>query len=393
MTPIRAPPARAFGWSPRVSSTPETVGRYAIERFLASGGMGDIYLARDPVLGRRVAIKLLREGFDTDEIRERFEREAHAAGRLSHPNLVAVYESGEHKGLPFIAMEYVPGESLAALIRRREPIALSRKLAIVEGVCAGLAHAHRANLVHRDIKPANLIVDPDGGVKVLDFGIVRLAGSGLTRQGVLVGTVNYVSPEQIADAPGGVDHRSDVFAVGAVFYELLAYQRAFPGPMSEVLQRIAHDGPEPLARCCPDLDPAIERAVYRCLDRDPARRYQDLDELAGELAGIRRRLEAGAGSNASPAPASHGADQPEAALDDLRLSPPPAGPPDSVPAGPFPQPRSLWTVGVRTGLLVALLLLLVLLLVLVIARRARPASGVRGREPAGTIGGVDRGRT
>ena len=274
-----------------MSSTPEVIGKYRIERFLASGGMGDIYLGRDPMLDRPVAIKLLREGFDSDELRERFEREARSAGRLSHTNIVTIYEFGLFQERPFIAMEYVPGESLAAIIRRREPLPITRKLELIEGLCAGLAHAHRANIVHRDIKPANLIVDADGGLKVLDFGIVKLAGSGLTHHGVLVGTVNYMSPEQIAGAPDGVDHRSDVFAVGAVFYELLAYQRAFPGQMAEVLYKIVHASPDPLSHVCPGIDPAIEQCVNKCLDRDTDRRYQDLNVLRRELTRIRQRID------------------------------------------------------------------------------------------------------
>ena len=272
-----------------MSSTPEVIGKYRIERFLASGGMGDIYLGRDPMLDRPVAIKLLREGFDSDELRERFEREARSAGRLSHTNIVTIYEFGLFQERPFIAMEYVPGESLAAIIRRRKPLPITRKLELIEGLCAGLAHAHRANIVHRDIKPANLIVDADGDVKVLDFGIVKLAGSGLTHHGVLVGTVNYMSPEQIAGAR--VDHRSDVFAVGSVFYELLAYERAFPGQMAEVLYKIVHASPDPLSQVCPGIDPAIEQAVNKCLDRDADRRYQDLNVLRRELTRIRQRID------------------------------------------------------------------------------------------------------
>ncbi|HEY8549940.1 MAG TPA: protein kinase [Vicinamibacterales bacterium] len=271
-------------------SIPQVIGKYAIERWIESGGMGDIFLARDPTLDRPVAIKFLREGFDNEEMRERFEREARAAGRLSHPNIVTIYEFGEFDGRPFIAMEFVPGESLSKLIRRREPIPVVRRLEMMEGLCAGLAHAHKAGIVHRDIKPANLMVDAEGSLKVLDFGIVRMAGSGLTHHGVLVGTVNYMSPEQIAGS-ATIDHRSDVFAVGAVLYEIFAYRRAFPGEMAEVLYKIVHGEPEPLGAVCPGIDPVIDRAVARCLDKNPDRRYQDLTVLRRELARVRHRLE------------------------------------------------------------------------------------------------------
>jgi serine/threonine protein kinase len=272
-------------------SLPEVIGKYTIERFIESGGMGDVYLARDPTLDRLVAIKFLREGFDNQEMRERFEREARAAGRISHPNIVTIYEFGEFDRRPFIAMEFVRGEPLSKLIRRREPIPVVRKLEMMEGLCAGLAYAHKAGIVHRDIKPANLMVDGEGGpLKILDFGIVRMAGSGLTSHGVLVGTVNYMSPEQIAGS-SAIDYRSDVFAVGSVLHELFTYQRAFPGEMADVLYKIVHAQPESAAKLAPGLDPGIVRAIDQCLDKSPDRRYQDLGILRRDLARIRQRLE------------------------------------------------------------------------------------------------------
>ena len=201
--------------------------------------MGDVYLARDPALDRAVAIKFLREGFDNQEMRERFEREARrrppVAPQHRHADEFGIFDSR-----PFIAMEFVRGEPLSKLIRRRESIPLVRKLEMMEGLCSGLAHAHKTGMVHRDIKPANLMVDNDGGpLKILDFGIVRMAGSGLTSHGVLVGTINYMSPEQITGR-GTIDLRSDVFAVGAVLHEVFTYQRAFPGEMTDVLYKIVH---------------------------------------------------------------------------------------------------------------------------------------------------------
>jgi serine/threonine protein kinase len=269
---------------------PEVIGKYRIERFIESGGMGDVYLARDPALDRPVAIKFLREGFDNEEMRERFEREARAAGRISHPNIVTIYEFGECDRRPFIAMEFVRGEPLSKRIRRHESMPTVRKLELMEGLCAGLAHAHKAGIVHRDIKPANLMVDTDAPLKILDFGIVRMAGSGLTSHGVLVGTVNYMSPEQISGL-GTIDHRSDVFAVGAVMHEIFTYQRAFPGEMTDVLYKIVHVKAESAGALMPGLDPAIVRAIDLCLDKSPDRRYQDLSLLRRDLARIRHRLE------------------------------------------------------------------------------------------------------
>ena len=209
---------------------PSRIGRYAIVRSLGEGGMGAVYLARDPAIDRPVAIKLLREGFAGGQARERFLREAQAIGRLHHPNIVTVFDFGEHDGEPFIAMEYVEGRTLAQLAARHE-VTRSRALKLVDELCAGLHYAHRAGIVHRDIKPANIMVDADGTVRILDFGLARGIAVGAsfsgTESGVVVGTLNYMSPEQLA--AGNIDHRSDIFAVGAVFYELLSGRQAFPG--------------------------------------------------------------------------------------------------------------------------------------------------------------------
>ena len=270
---------------------PKQVGRYEIEGFLSQGGMGRLYLARDPVIGRRLAIKLIRDGIDDADLRARFMQEARAGGGLKHPNVVTVFDAGDHEGHPFIAMEYVSGETVADLIDRAEPISVARKLQLVEQLCRGLASAHREGLVHRDIKPSNLMVDDDGTLKILDFGIARVAESGLTSSGVAIGTVNYMSPEQAAGST--VDHRSDVFSVGSVFYELLAYQPAFPGSIQDgVLYRIVHGEPASLRDACPGLPTAVTDTVGRALRLNPAERYQDLDAMAVELVAIRENLDA-----------------------------------------------------------------------------------------------------
>ena len=330
-------------------SLPEAIGKYTIDRFIESGGMGDVYLARDPALDRPVAIKFLREGFDNQEMRERFEREARAAGRLSHPNIVTIYEFGVFDGRPFIAMEFVRGEPLSKLIRRREPIPLVRKLEMMEGLCSGLAHAHKTGMVHRDIKPANLMVDNDGGpLKILDFGIVRMAGSGLTSHGVLVGTINYMSPEQIT-GKGTIDLRSDVFAVGAVLHEIFTYQRAFPGEMTDVLYKIVHAQPESAATLSPGLDPSIVRAIDQCLEKTPERRYQDLGVLRRELARIRQRLEvedSDAFTNTAVTlrqpkdPSSHASRPSGQHRTPVSGTPPPPTPPSPPPSAPSAPPSA-----------------------------------------------------
>ena len=279
---------------------PTQVGRYTVERFLGQGGMGRLCLAVDPVLGRRLAIKLIRDETADSVARARFMQEARAAGGLKHPNVVTVFDAGDHQGHPFIAMEYVSGETLADLIRRALPVPVATKLHLIEQLCRGLACAHRHGLVHRDIKPANLLVDDEGTLKILDFGIARVAESRLTSTGVAIGTVNYMSPEQIAGDT--VDYRSDVFSVGVVFHELLTYQPAFPGTLRDgVMYRIVHGEPAALEHACPDLDSSIAQTVERAMRVKRSERYQDLEAMADELVGIRQRLGLDAAADATPA--------------------------------------------------------------------------------------------
>ncbi|MBA2301607.1 MAG: serine/threonine protein kinase, partial [Acidobacteria bacterium] len=273
-----------------MTESPAIIGRYHVARLIAHGGMGTLYLARDPSMDRLIAIKLLREGFEDDEMRERFAREARATGRLRHPNIVTVFDVGEHENRPFIAMEYVPGETLEQLIRRRARVTIAEKLAILEDLCAALHHAHGAGIVHRDIKPANVMLeDVSNTLKVLDFGIAHAGESGLTNAGEMVGTLNYMSPEQIAG--DNVDHRTDVYAVGVLAYELLAYRKAFPGTIQDgALFRILHSVPEPLDTIVADLDPGIAPIVESAMAREPALRYQDMERLRQDLAEVRSHL-------------------------------------------------------------------------------------------------------
>ena len=265
---------------------PPSLGRYEVVDLIGQGGMGALYRARDPRIGRYVAIKLLRPGYDTPELRDRFSREARAAGSLSHPNIVTIYDVGEHDGLPFIAMEYVRGETFADLVCLRPPLSVLRKVQLTEEVCAGLAHAHEAGIVHRDIKPANLIVGPEGTVKILDFGIAKLTATGITLPGAIMGTFNYMSPEQVKGTP--VDARADIFSVGAVLYELLTHQLAFPGQLpDEVLHQILNGVPKPITDFCPDIDLRLVRLVDRALEKDPDDRFQDIASVQKELASIR----------------------------------------------------------------------------------------------------------
>jgi eukaryotic-like serine/threonine-protein kinase len=277
----------ATGTTPRVhrtASPPTRIGRFEVERLIGRGGMGDVYLARDPVIDRPVAIKLIGNAVENETARRRLVREARTAGRLRHPNIVTIFESGEHEQQPFIAMEYVPGETLRHVIGRREPMSMRRRLEMIEGACAGLAHAHRAGVVHLDIKPDNLILDETGIVKVLDFGISRNAHAD-TLTAHVAGTLRYMSPEQIQGQ--AFDHRSDTFSLGCALFELLSYEPAFSGSTSEIVTRIAN-GPVPrLADLMPGIDPELDRIVSRAMAIEPEMRYADLEELREELATVR----------------------------------------------------------------------------------------------------------
>jgi tetratricopeptide (TPR) repeat protein len=265
------------------------IGKYQVVDRLGQGGMGTLYLARDPMLDRLVAIKVLRVEVDAADIRERFAREARSVSRLRHVNVVTVFEYGDHKGQPYLVMEYISGESMAEMIRRRAALSLERKLQMMDDLCAGLAYAHRARIVHRDIKPANLMIDQESGaLKILDFGIARSLESSTTRFTHVVGTPSYMSPEQAAGRL--VDQRSDIFSVGCVFYELISYRRAFDGdsPIA-VMNKIANLDPTPLASLVHGVDPVVATIIDRAMQRDPSSRYQDLETLRKELGRVHRQ--------------------------------------------------------------------------------------------------------
>ncbi len=265
------------------------VGRYEIQRRLGRGGMGSVYVAHDPVLGRMVAIKMFAGDLDLPDARERFAREARAAAALSHPNIVTVFDFGEFASQPYIVMEYVPGETMASLIRRKTPIAIADKLRWMEELCAGAGYAHQMSLVHRDIKPANLMIDRSGRVKILDFGIARLLGIA-SNTAVMIGTPGYMAPEQITGEP--VDHRSDQFSIGVVFYELLAYAEPFPGDtLPMITHRIVHDEPAPLEQIAPDVPSDIIDIVRQAMRKRSAERFKDAETLRIAIARIRRRYE------------------------------------------------------------------------------------------------------
>ncbi len=262
------------------------LGKFEIKQVLGQGAMGEVYLGVDPAIGREVAIKtILPAAAEGPDAKDRFAREAQAAGVLNHPNLVTVYEFGEDQGVLFIAMELVKGHDLEDLLRRR---ALSRRegLEVLAQVCDGLAYAHQNRIVHRDIKPANVRVGRDGDrlhAKVMDFGVARIGDSGMTATGMVMGTVSYMAPEYIRT--GSPDPRSDLFAVGVMLYELLSGRKPFSGDTTPtILYKIVNEPPDPLD-LAEDLgiSPAIRAVLDRALDKDPERRYPNAEELARAL--------------------------------------------------------------------------------------------------------------
>jgi hypothetical protein len=269
----------------------ETIGKYRVLARIGRGGMGTVLKAHDPILDRVVALKVISADVDvTDELRARFFREAQAGARLSHPNIVTVYDLAEADGRRVIVMEFLDGVELRQVIAERRPLGLDEKLGIMIQLCDGLAYAHRHGVVHRDIKPGNIFLLRNGNAKILDFGVARIvaADAGLTRTGLIMGTLRYIAPEQ---ARGRADHRSDIFSAGAVCYELLAYRSAFPGddPM-EILEAIRSHEPPALNEIDASIPAELAAVVARAMQKDPERRVQDLAQMSEELQSIRRGL-------------------------------------------------------------------------------------------------------
>jgi serine/threonine protein kinase len=260
----------------------ENIGKYKIIRMIGEGGMGRVYEAVDPIIGRRVAIKTIALNIAADaETRARFFREAQAAGQLSHPNLITIHDIGEADGQPYIVMEYLEGADLSRKIRS-ERMPLDTKLQIMIDMCDGLAFAHGNDVVHRDIKPGNIFITNHGRVKILDFGLARGALSDVTRTGSVVGTPNYMAPEQIKGEE--IDHRADIFSAGVVFYELLSGRKAFEGDsIATTIYKVLETDPHPIqlidAALPAELSPIIEKAIAK----DKTARFQSSNELLEAL--------------------------------------------------------------------------------------------------------------
>lgn len=269
---------------PTRSRVQRRIGKYVVTGRIGRGGMGMVYRGRDELLERDVAVKTLSaEGLLDEESRARFGIEAKAAARLQHPNIVTIFELGEERGQPFIAMELLPGADLETLLRSGEELLLEEKLDVVVQVGRGLAYAHQRGVVHRDMKPSNIRVLDDGRAKIMDFGIAKLGSTAVTKSGMMVGTVHYMSPEQIRGEV--LDGRTDVFSLGVILYELLSGTRPFPGSeVTQVLYRIVHEPHLPLQGDWGALSPRLRAIVDKALAKDVAQRYATTDELADDVA-------------------------------------------------------------------------------------------------------------
>src|SRR4026209_101868 len=265
-------------------------GRYRILRKLGTGGMANVYLAEDEVLGRRVAIKILNDRHaGDDQFVERFRREAKNAASPSHPNIVTIYDRGEAEGTYYIAMEYLDGRSLKELIVARGPAPVNVAIDYARKILDALRFSHRNGIVHRDIKPHNVIVDAEGRVKVTDFGIARAGASQMTEVGSIIGTAQYLSPEQAKGAP--VDQTSDLYSVGVVLYEMLTGQVPFTGDTPlEIAMKHLSEVPKPPSELRPEVPHDLDSIVLRALAKDPADRYQSADEMDADLQRLREGL-------------------------------------------------------------------------------------------------------
>jgi predicted Ser/Thr protein kinase len=275
-------------------TAPETIGKYQVTDLLGKGAMGVVYRALDPLLGRHVAIKVMSQGIASDqELRDRFLREARAAGSLQHPNIITIYDFGEAAGSLYIAMEYIEGSDLSEIMDRRDPLPLPAKLDIIIDTLNGLDYAHSRGVVHRDVKPANIRVSVDGRAKLMDFGIARLEKSDLTRSGMMIGTPDYMAPEQVSG--GLISAATDVFAMGVVLYEFLTNRRTFDGEtLHAVLYKVVSEQPPPLQVAAPNVPSSLQPILDRALAKDPAQRYPTAGLMARDLSAVRTALSGGA---------------------------------------------------------------------------------------------------
>ena len=350
-------------------------GRYRVLRRIGSGGMADVYCAEDTHLGRQVAIKVLHRRFAQDqEFVERFRREAKSAAGLNHPNVVGVFDRGEHEGTYYIAMEFLEGRTLKDIAAAEAPLPQERVIDIGLQILQAAGFAHRHGVIHRDFKPHNVIVDEHGHAKVTDFGIARAGASEMTETGSIMGTAQYLSPEQ---AQGhAVTATSDIYSIGVMLYEMLAGRLPFDGD-SAVAVALKHlsEPPAPISQWRPDVHPALEAVVMAALAKDPAQRWQSAEDLAAGLESARTQIESGANGGQDtadfapiPMPAA-----PETEATRLATPTAPAAVAPVVEPEPERERRWPWyAIGVLALALVGVLLYLVLSGVLATEKREVP---------------------
>jgi serine/threonine protein kinase len=297
----------------------EQLGKYKVGERLGRGAMGEVFKAFDPVLKRDVAIKVISASLSSDnDLRLRFEREAQAAARMNHPNIITVFDYGEEQGQIYMAMELLEGADLRNMIGQEDLLpTLDDKLDIMEQICNGLAYAHSRDVIHRDLKPGNIHVQPNSQVKILDFGLARLGGSEMTRTGTVMGTPHYMSPEQVLGDK--VELSSDVFSIGAVFYELLSNHKPFDGDSAHaVLFQVVNKQPEPVRNWNPNLPPILIEVVETAMAKDRKKRYRDASELREALALAQRAIKEGRGASTLAAEAAAGLAAPKSASDSFK---------------------------------------------------------------------------
>jgi len=265
---------------------PAAIGAYRVVDRIGKGAMGIVYSAHDDRAGRPVAVKVMMTDLEGDsETRERFYREAKIAGRLQHRNLITVYDMGEEEGRLYMVMELLQGQTLADFLKRPDPVPLEQSVDMMMQMCEGLAVAHVHGIVHRDIKPGNLFIKTDGTLKILDFGVARLADSNMTASGFIVGTPDFMSPEQARGRD--IDQRSDIFSTGAVFYYMLSGRKPFAATdLPAVLHKVENEDPAPLAE--QEAPAGLSRIVSKALAKSVTRRHQELGELLAELTRFQR---------------------------------------------------------------------------------------------------------
>ncbi|MGB6430687.1 MAG: protein kinase [Candidatus Acidiferrales bacterium] len=339
-------------------------GRYELLEELGRGAMGIVYRAKDPVIGRDVAVKTIKlveagTGLTREELSTRFQTEARAAGLLTHPNIVVIYDAGEEDGQYYIIMELVEGSSLQSLLDQGQSFPLPRVLRLMEQACSALEFAHQRWVVHRDIKPANLMLTQDDQLKITDFGTAKILQMGATQTATVIGTPSYMSPEQIKGHP--VDGRSDIFALGVILYELVTGQKPFPGDnVTTVIYRIVNEEPIPPRQLDASIHPGLAAVIMRALAKDPAERFQSCREMSQALQNYHQvgggeptmRLPSQAGFPAVAAPG--------ASLRSQRSTPPPASHmpvPARMSTGPLTPP--LERKRKHFGLLALVLLILI----------------------------------